>query len=170
MDLNLSELPPGGVRVVTTIEPIRPVRASGRFRWQIGVVRKRPTPPHSPSATGRPARRYHPYLGDAMLLRDDQQVTLSVSPVDQAGNAVPVDSIGPITFSVDDNSVLTLTDNGDGTALVVTTGTLGTAVITAANDHDDDGTIDYQGSLAFDVVNGEVAGISVTAGEPTSRF
>lgn len=171
MDINLSELPPGGVRVTTIIEPVGRPRANGRFRWQIGAVTARRTPPNPhPPAAGRPVRRYKPYLGDSMLLRDDQQVSLSVSPVDQAGNAVPVDSIGRITFEVDDNAVLTLTDNGDGTATVVTTGTLGTAVVTAKNDHDDDGTVDFQGSLAFDVVTGEVFSIAVNASEPTTRF
>lgn len=105
-----------------------------------------------------------------MNLRDDQQVSLSVTFTDQVGNPVSPEQVGTLTFSVDDESILIVTDNGDGTALAVTTGTLGTATVTVQNDFDDDGTADFQGSLAFDVVAGDVFAINVAAGEPTSRL
>lgn len=105
-----------------------------------------------------------------MLLRDDQKVDLSVSFTDQAGNPVAPEQVGSLTFSVDDASVLAVEDHGDGTATVTTVGPLGTATVTVMNDHDDDGTADFQGSLAFDVVAGDVAAINVVPGEPTSRF
>jgi hypothetical protein len=103
-----------------------------------------------------------------MQLLDSQQVTLSVSGVDAAGNPVPIQPTG-LSFSVDDPAILNLTDNGDGTALVVTTGTLGTATVTVNDDPDGDGTVNFQGSLAIDVVTGDVTEIVVSAGEPTSR-
>jgi hypothetical protein len=103
-----------------------------------------------------------------MQLQDDQQVTLSVSATDDAGNVV-VDA-GTLSFSVDDDTILTLTDNGDGTALVVTTGAVGTATVTVTDDEDADGNPDFQGSLAIDVVTGAVAEISITAGTPSSRL
>lgn len=103
-----------------------------------------------------------------MQLQDDQQVTLSVSATDAAGN--PVVDAGTLSFSVDDDSILTLTDNGDGTALVVTTGTLGTATVTVSDDEDADGNADFQGSLAIDVVTGTVTEITITPGEPSSRL
>jgi hypothetical protein len=102
-------------------------------------------------------------------LLDSQQAVLSVSGLDAVGNPVSVPSTG-LSFSVDDESILTLTDNGDGTALVVTTGTLGTATVTVNDDPDGDGTVNFQGSLAIDVVSGEVTEISVALGEPTSRL
>jgi hypothetical protein len=104
-----------------------------------------------------------------MQLQDDQQVTLSVAGSDAAGNPVDLGSVG-LSFAVDDDTILTLTDNGDGTALVVTTGALGTATVTVSDDPDGDGTANFQGSLAIDVVTGTVAEIAVTAGEPTSRL
>jgi hypothetical protein len=103
-----------------------------------------------------------------MQLLDSQQVTLSVSGVDAAGNPVPVSATG-LSFSVDDESILTLTDNGDGSALVVTTGSLGTATVTVSDDPDGDGTVNFQGSLAIDVVTGDVTEIVINAGEPSSR-
>lgn len=62
----------------------------------------------------------------------------------------------PLTYAVDNTSVLTLTDHGDGTALIVTTGPVGSALVTATGD----GVI---GSLAVDVVAGDVASIKITA-------
>jgi hypothetical protein len=104
-----------------------------------------------------------------MQLLDSQQVTLSVSGQDAAGNAVPIGS-GVLSFVVDDDTILTVTDNGDGTALAVTTGVLGTATITVSDDTDGDAEPNFLGSLAVDVVAGDVTEIVINTGEPTSRI
>jgi hypothetical protein len=89
-----------------------------------------------------------------LVLTADQQARLAASGVDADGN--PVDLSGSLAYAVDDTTILTLTDNGDGTALIVTTGPTGSALVTATGD----GVI---GSLAVDVVAGDVASIQITA-------
>jgi hypothetical protein len=89
-----------------------------------------------------------------LVLTADQQARLSASGVDSDGN--PVDLTGSLAYACDNDTVLTLTDNGDGTALIVTTGPTGSALVTATGD----GVI---GSLAVDVVAGDVASIAISA-------
>lgn len=102
-----------------------------------------------------------------MQLLDSQQVVLSLAAEDKEGNQVPVP--GTLAWSVSDESIATLEDNGDGTQTLVTTGTLGTVAVSVTDDVDGDGTGDFAGSLAVDVVAGPVNEIVVSAGEPTDR-
>lgn len=102
-----------------------------------------------------------------MNLIDNQQVVLSAQATDDQGNAVP--NPGVLSAVSSDESVITVTDNGDGTFTAVTTGVLGAATVTVSDDVDADGFGDFVGSLAFDVVAGNVAAIAVTAGTPTTR-
>lgn len=98
-----------------------------------------------------------------------QQVELTISGADKYGN--PVDITGDVLWESSDTSVLTIenvaADNSSATA--VTTGQVGTASVTVTNDVDRDGTGDFMGSLAIDVVAGPIAEIEVTAGEPTDK-
>ena len=62
----------------------------------------------------------------AFQLRDSQQVTLSVEALDSEGNPAAVTT----TWTTSDETIASVTDNGDGTALVVASpgeGGLGTA-------------------------------------------
>lgn len=98
----------------------------------------------------------------SFALMDDQKVSLAVTGADDAGNPVPL--TGTPVYAVDQPALLTLTDNGDGTAVVASTGTLGTATVTVT-DAETDGQA-FVGSLAVDVVNSALTVIQVTAGTP----
>jgi hypothetical protein len=102
----------------------------------------------------------------SFVLQDNQKVALSVVGVDERGN--PATITGTLAYATEDpNGVLTLTDNGDGTASVAATGTVGSAMVTVANDTDDpDADPNFMGSLAFDVIAGEVTAIQITPGTP----
>jgi hypothetical protein len=94
-----------------------------------------------------------------LVLTADQQARLAATGQDADGN--PVDLTGGITYGVSDPAILTLTDNGDGTALVVTTGPTGSALVTATGTVAGGGQV--IGSLAVDVVAGDVASIQISA-------
>jgi hypothetical protein len=66
-----------------------------------------------------------------MDLKADQQVTISGEWTDEMGNPVGAPSDATYAFSVSDALVLTVTDNGDGTATAVAVGTLGVANVHA---------------------------------------
>jgi hypothetical protein len=102
----------------------------------------------------------------SFVLQDNQKVALSVSGVDERGN--PANITGTLVYATEDPAgVLTLTDNGDGTAEVAATGSIGSAMVTVANDTDDpDSDPNFVGSLAFDVVAGDVTAIQITPGTP----
>ena len=99
-----------------------------------------------------------------MDLQADKQVTLTGQFTDEVGNAVPAPDGSTVTYTVDDASVINLTDNGDGTAVAAATGTLGTA-----NVH---GEASFNGStvsgdLQIVVVAGLAERFTISAGEPT---
>lgn len=100
-----------------------------------------------------------------MQLLDSQQVTLSVAGKDKAGNPADL-SGGTLTWTVSDESVAALTDNGDGTALVVA-GSLGSVVVTV--DFTGADGADFKGSLAVDVVGGPVTEVDVVAEAPVDK-
>jgi hypothetical protein len=72
-------------------------------------------------------------------------------------------------MSVSDPAVAGMVDKGDGTQTFVTNGVLGSIVVTVTDDADVDGTPDFLGSLAVDVVAGPLTAIVVSAGEQTER-
>jgi hypothetical protein len=127
------------------------------LHWRIGPI----TPKRLPAAgeqSSSPSTEGTISMAD-LVLTADQQARLAATGQDADGN--PVDLTGGVTFGVDDAAVLTLTDNGDGTALVVTTGPTGSALVTAQ----DTATGGQQaiGSLAVDVVAGAVTSIQISA-------
>ena len=143
-------------------------RSRRRARFTIGPVIERPpghTPP--PSVAASPPHRDRKAI-DVNLL-DSQQAVLRVTGFDKEGNPVDPTALGALTWTSSDPSVLTLTDNGDGTQTAVTTGVLGDAQVTVTDDVNGDGTGEFTGSLAFVVTAGPVAEITVTAGVPTDR-
>lgn len=99
-----------------------------------------------------------------MNLHADKQVPLTVQPTDEMGN--PTEFDGTITFSVDNQDVIRLTDNSDGTATAAAVGGLGAAVVTVDAVRESDGKT-FQGALAVNVVAGDVESISVSAGDET---
>ncbi len=65
----------------------------------------------------------------AMDLMADQKVTAAVGWTDEVGNPVPAPADATATFSVSDPSIISLTDNGDGTCVLAATGTLGACTV-----------------------------------------
>lgn len=104
-----------------------------------------------------------------MQVTDTQQVALAVSWLDRLGNPIPNPDGDILTWATSDATIVQVTDNGDGTAMAVTTGTVGSVVVTASDDLDADGNPDFLGSLAIDVVSGPVAEVQVVAGAVTER-
>jgi len=105
-----------------------------------------------------------------MQLTADQQVELSITGEDQHGN--PVDITGDVVWLSSDESIIVVEANSgdDKVATAAAVGPVGTASVTVTNDADRDGTGDFMGSLAIDVVAGQIAEITIAAGEPTDRL
>jgi len=98
----------------------------------------------------------------SFALKADQKVSASVSAVDEMGN--PTQFTGTAVYAVDDTAILSLTDNGDGSCSVAATGTLGTAVL-SVTDTETSGQ-EFMGSIAIDVVAGDVTTLAIELGEP----
>jgi hypothetical protein len=106
-------------------------------------------------------RRKAPVLMD---LQADKQVTLTGEWTDEVGNPVSTPDGASVTYTVDDTSVINLTDNGDGTAVAAATGTLGTANVHAEASSDGQAVT---GDLQIVVVAGLAERFNITASEPT---
>ena len=109
----------------------------------------------------------------AFQIRDDQQVTLFVEALDAEGNPAGVTT----TWTQDDgldgagNPVIALTDNGDGSALIVASpasGGLGLAVITASVTDNSDGDV-HTATFEIEVVAGDAVTFNVVATEPEPK-
>lgn len=131
------------------------------FTWHVGVPYD--TTPADRIIKGPP---YGPTPGKADVIMDlqaDKQVPLSVQFTDEIGNAVTAPDGASVTYTVDDTTIINLTDNGDGTAVAAAVGPLG-----AANVHVEvvaDGAT-LTGDLAINVVAGLAERVQVVAGEP----
>lgn len=99
-----------------------------------------------------------------MDLQADMQVPLSLQFTDEVGNPVPPPSGTAVAYTVDDPTLINLTDNGDGTAVAAAVGPLGTA-----NVHVDVtwNGFTVSGDLQIVVVAGLAERVSIVAGEPT---
>ena len=64
---------------------------------------------------------------------------------------------------------MTVTDNGDGTAVAAAVGPLGDAVVSVSDYSDEVGTAYFSGTLAVSVVAGDVAAIEIVPGTPEPR-
>jgi hypothetical protein len=107
-----------------------------------------------------------------LQLTADQMVTLTVAPTDKYGN--PVDLTGDAVWQSSDESIVSVNvDAGGSTAptscQAIAVGPTGTASVTFTNDADRNGTGDYIGSIAIDVVAGEMAEIEISAGQPVPK-
>jgi hypothetical protein len=78
----------------------------------------------------RPPYKQPPGKVDLIVdLHADKKVSFSLEAVDEMGNPTAFD--GTITYTVDDPSIVAVTDNGDGSGVVAAVGALGTALLTA---------------------------------------
>jgi hypothetical protein len=109
---------------------------------------------------------YHTPTGRIDLIMDlqaDKKVALSVEYTDEVGNPTDAPAGATVTYTVDDPTIINLTDNGDGTAEAAATGTLGTANVHV------DATANGQtltGDLQLVVVAGLAERLNVVAGTP----
>jgi hypothetical protein len=158
----MSDPAPYGWDEYTHTERI-PKPAPKTWRWLIGPVTPKDHQP-SPGPPGTPP------TGDedlTMQLTADQQVQLSITGKDAYGNDVTI--TGNTQWSSSDPSVVDveMTDSAHATAAAV--GPVGAATVTVTNDVDNDGTGDYIGSLAVNVVAGKMTEIEIEAGEPEPK-
>lgn len=93
-------------------------------------------------------------------LKDDERVPVKVKGIDSRQN--PTALTGTPAFTVDNPTILTLTDHGDGTCVVAATGTLGTAVLSVADTETDGGQ--FAGSVSVDVLAGSVTAVALDMG------
>ena len=139
-----------------------PLQGPIRYRWLVGPVSEKTTQP--PRGTpGQPATGQEEIT---MQLTADQQVELSITGEDAYNN--PVDVSGDTEWHSSDESIVTVEGNGNS-AVATAVGPVGTAAVTVSNDVNQDGTGDFQGSIAIDVVAGRVAEIVVQQGQVTDK-
>ncbi len=132
-----------------------------QLRWRIGPVREKREQGIGADVS---AHSHHHHKKEALVafeLGDNQEVDLAVQETDTAGNAVAAEGV---TFASSDESVVAVTDNGDGTALASATGTLGSATVTVT-DADDN----LSGTLDISVVTEAASAILVQPGTPREK-
>lgn len=103
-----------------------------------------------------------------MDLQADKKVALSVGYTDEVGNPADAPADALVTYTVDDPSIIALTDNGDGTAEAAATGVLGTANVhvEAAFTGDGGAPVTVSGDLQLVVVAGLAERVTIVAGAP----
>jgi len=103
-----------------------------------------------------------------MDLQADKKVALSIEYTDEVGNPTTAPTGATAAYTVDDPTIINLTDNGDGTAEAAATGALGTAnVHLDVNFTDSDGNpVSLAGDLQLVVVAGLAERVNIVAGAP----
>jgi hypothetical protein len=105
-----------------------------------------------------------------LQLTADQMVHLSVSGTDAYGN--PVDITGDAVWQSSDNAIVRVLQNKSANpteCFAIPTGVVGSASVTYTNDTNRDGSGDFIGSIAIDVVAGQMTEIVINADEPVSK-
>jgi hypothetical protein len=151
------------LRLTGTITPPSTEPPGVTLRWHIGPVITKPVGwiPADPSTPTPQADSEF-----TMQLTADQQVTLTVSGTDAYGN--PTNISGDGTWLSSDEAIIQVTGDDDS-AVATAVGPIGTASVTYTNDVDQDGSGDFIGSLAIDVVGGEMTAIVLTPSEPVGK-
>jgi hypothetical protein len=146
--LNFELLVPGLVRY----HPIR----------HYGVPRN--TLPEDRTPRGRMERTpANTTMGVRMDLAADMKVTAELEWTDEVGNPTGTPADATATWSVDDSSVIALTDHGDGSAEFAAVGPLGTATVTVSASA---GGKTFTGSDVINVVAGLAERVNVAFGDP----
>lgn len=145
------------------------------YVWHIGLVRLKPDDGDEYAAAQRAWHAKHApprstTTGNEtiiMQLTADQQVDLSISGEDKYDNKVDIS--GTVVWLSSDEQIVHVTQHDNSHATASAVGPIGSAAVTVTNDLDADGEGDFIGSIAIDVVAGEMAEIVVTAGTPTDK-
>lgn len=114
--------------------------------------------------TGRSTTQSTDRADVVMDLLADKALPLSIGWTDEVGNPVPAPGDASATFTVDDGTIINLTDNGDGTALAAATGVLGQAIVHM--EASAVGVSNQTGDLLIVVVPGLAERAEIVAGEP----
>jgi hypothetical protein len=101
-----------------------------------------------------------------MDLQADKKVALSVGYTDEVGNPAPAPEGAVATYTVDDPTIINLTDNGDGTASAAAVGPLGTANVHLSVEFDDEDGVAHEvtGDLQLVVVAGDAERVEIVPG------
>lgn len=134
-----------------------------RWKWHIGPV----NPKQHQSGPGMPGSPATGNEDAEMQLTADQQVSLSITGEDAYHNPVPI--TGNTTWRSSDESIVSVVMTDSSHAIAAAVGPVGSAAVTVTNDVDNDGTGDYIGSLAFNVVAGVMTDIAIVAGTPEAK-
>jgi len=134
-----------------------------RYGLRLRVSAPRDTVPADRIVKGPPYGPTPRKVDIIMDLQADKKVTLTGAWTDEVGNPVPTPDGATVTYTVDDPTVINLTDNGDGTAVAAATGTLGTANVHAAASA---GGLNVTGDLQIVVVAGLAERFNIVAGAP----
>lgn len=141
---------------------VKGVSRPARWVWHIGTPRE--------SETGDRTVKGPPYASNTgevdiqMDLQADKKVPLTGRFKDEVGNPVEMPAGASVTYTVDDPTIINLTDNGDGTAVAASTGTLGIAHVDGVADFGD-GT-EVTGRLEIVVVAGDAERFEIETGTP----
>lgn len=161
----LLRLPFGDVTLVAGIEVPGLHPPVLRTTWHIGAPRDTDPadrvikPPPYSTPTGR--------IDLTMDLQADKKVALSLGFIDEVTNPVPAPDGATTVYTVDDPTVIALTDNGDGSGEAAATGTLGTANIHSETTWTDaDGDHTATGDLQLVVVAGDAERVTIVTGTP----
>jgi hypothetical protein len=141
------------------------VKGLRRLRMRLHAGTPRGTAPEDRVVKGPPYATTPIKVDFVMDLMADQQVPLSVEYTDEVNNPVPAPPDATVVFTVDDPTIINLTDNGNGTATAAAVGTLGTANVHVVATLGDGSSL--SGDLQIVVVAGLAERINVVAGPPT---
>jgi hypothetical protein len=132
--------------------------------WRVGAPRDvDPATRTGTSAAGATHREPDPGEVDVVVdLQADKKVPLSVTWTDELGHPTEPPAGAVVAYTVDDATVIDLTDNGDGTAVAAATGTLGTATVHA--EASATGMPTVTGDLQLVVVAGLAERLEIVAG------
>lgn len=131
------------------------------FAWHIGAPVQ--TTVDDRQSASSPTHTPNGKVDLSMDLQADKKVTLTANYTDEVGNPTTAPDGATVTYTVDDSSIISLTDNGDGTAVAAATGTLGTATVHGEASFNGQ---TVTGDLAIVVVAGLAERFEISAGEP----
>jgi hypothetical protein len=98
-----------------------------------------------------------------MDLQADKKFSLALDWTDEVGNPVSAPEDATAVWTVDDPTILNVTDNSDGTGEAAATGALGAATVHVEATS---GGKTFTGDLTVQVVAGLAERVNVVAGEP----
>lgn len=155
---------PYGYDVHTTTEvvpkpPPEPTPPSIKLRWTIGPVRAKTQQPE-PGSPGTPATGQEEIT---VQITADQEVPLNIAGEDAYGNPVEITSDNAV-WSSSDESIVTVAKLDADDAVARAVGPAGTTAVSVA---DTGGTM--LGSIAVDVVAGQITEIVIVPGAPRPK-